>query len=673
MNNNSLNDLKYDLPANWISTRREKDKGRYTWDSLRLAGKSDEAGLMAFLERQIEDNDWPEDLTPEIWKELVAREEQNEKDNILRQQVNLQASLTRGEISHFTVPAAPFSTWQLYKQRLKDKGYSAQSIHDIEQSALDTLRNLRTDTSKEEPVQGLIIGNVQSGKTANMAALMAMAGDYGWNFFIVLSGTIEKLRKQTEKRLFNDLHNLSPRQNLNWQILEHLSKKSRLGDRLVDLGSNLASNEYRYMTVCLKNKNRLKDLINWMQASKDVAAKLKVLVIDDEADQAGINTADMSGPEEKERKTINNLIINLIRTRTAASTSRNVKEFGGHYGAMNYMCYTATPYANCLNENGPDSLYPRDYIHALGVSDSYIGPDQIFSSGDSEKPTMDIVRIIPPEQIKMLKTQEGDEFSQIPQTLKDALAWFVCCVAVGSVYNYRKPLSMLINASVRMDDHKYFSKLVEGWFARTPDQIIRECRKIYERETARFTKPDFHEACPAYEHADEEIWDYPSFEKLEPWIRRLSDGIKTIRMDEEGELNYDRQIHLCVDNSANGHVEEDGTYWRLAYPEEEKLKDIDFTPAFIVIGGNTMSRGLTLEGLVSTYFPRYVSVGDSLMQMGRWFGFRPHYELLPRIWMTEDAVEKFASLTETDRHLRMQLAEMSRLGRNPEDFELIFK
>ncbi len=121
----------------------------------------------------------------------------------------------------------------------------------------------------------------------------------------------------------------------------------------------------------------------------------------------------------------------------------------------------------------------------------------------------------------------------------------------------------------------------------------------------------------------------------------------------------------------NNGVDDDGMYMRLAYPDKENLNSPDFSTAFIVIGGNTLSRGLTLEGLVSTFFLRSVKQADTLMQMGRWFGYRRHYELLPRIWMTQDCTRKFEYLTEIDADLRSQIYEMMLAGdMSPKDYNL---
>ena len=217
---------------------------------------------------------------------------------------------------------------QLYKKKLKDKGFKDLVIEEMERTTLRILRRLSTNTVNKQSIKGLVIGNVQSGKTANMAALMAMAADWGWNLFIILSGTIENLRQQTQKRLLDDLNTPG---NLNWRALEHLSKNTSLGQRAQDLHFEDSSRE-RYFTVCLKNATRLRNLIQWIYADPNKQRQMKILVIDDEADQAGINTANI---KSKDRRTINRLIVNLVNGKNEKGEIIN-----SHFRAMNYIGYS---------------------------------------------------------------------------------------------------------------------------------------------------------------------------------------------------------------------------------------------------------------------------------------------------------------------------------------------
>ena len=187
--------------------KRKRNNGN-TWESIYLAGKNSEQELKQFLKAQIEDNDWPEEVNVDLWKQLVKAMEEAEKKKIQLQNATRMAMLhnEQNENNEVFVPEDEYSCWQLYKKHLKkDKDFSDEAIQMIEDASIAILKRLSINTVESGPVKGLVIGNVQSGKTANMAGLMAMAADWRWNFFIVLSGTIENLRKQTQNRLHKDL------------------------------------------------------------------------------------------------------------------------------------------------------------------------------------------------------------------------------------------------------------------------------------------------------------------------------------------------------------------------------------------------------------------------------------------------------------------------------------
>ena len=215
-----VTDVKYDLCRTWI--KRKRNKGN-TWESIYFAGKNSEQELKQFLKGQIEDNDWPEEVNVDLWKQLVKAMEEAEKKKIQLQNATRMAMLhnEQNENNEVFVPEDEYSCWQLYKKHLKkDKDFSDEAIQMIEDASIAILKRLSINTVESGPVKGLVIGNVQSGKTANMAGLMAMAADWRWNFFIVLSGTIENLRKQTQNRLHKDLKHDG---NLTWTQLDHLS------------------------------------------------------------------------------------------------------------------------------------------------------------------------------------------------------------------------------------------------------------------------------------------------------------------------------------------------------------------------------------------------------------------------------------------------------------------
>ena len=219
---------EYEKYREWIKTARNKN---FKWEQIELGLTVSEQDFDIFLKNQRINNWW--EITKEDWKEIVYLQKEAEEETSAIQIISKSALIANTEINNtVTLPTSKKSSWQLYKKVLEKKGFSSKSISDIENSTLKILKKLSNDTTNAEPIKGLVIGNVQSGKTANMAALMAMAADWSWNFFIILSGTIENLREQTKKRIFNDLNNSG---TIIWTPLDHLSKNSNIGSRSQDL------------------------------------------------------------------------------------------------------------------------------------------------------------------------------------------------------------------------------------------------------------------------------------------------------------------------------------------------------------------------------------------------------------------------------------------------------
>ena len=649
--------IEFDQVRNWIQKKRNNATKPSSWDDLMFACKKSEEALIAFLETRTEDDDWPE-MDVNDWQEIVKQEKTAEEETI-RFGIENGAAIIHGENQNNTVSISldSKSSWQTYKRGLLDNGFKKETVKEIERATLGILRRLSLDTTNTKTIKGLVIGNVQSGKTANMAALMAMAADCGWNMFIILSGTIDNLRKQTEDRLFSDLNKSDCR--IIWQPLDHPS--SRVPKILKANAMRFGDRNHCYFTVCLKNKARLKELMLWMQEDSNVQSQMKILVIDDEADQAGINTADV---DTDERKAINALIRNLVNGKTW-----NNQNCDGHYQAMNYIGYTATPYANVLNESGEDTLYPKDFIATLSVSNEYFGPQQIFGCEDSGYEGLDIVRIIPTNELETCNKLHKNSKEDLPESLCHSIYWFMCGVACMRLWKYKKPISMLVHTSQKTDHHANVASAIESWInSFTTNDFIAECKKVWEIETKRYTLSDFIDQYPDYGIKSENIADYPAFENLIPQLEELLGGtrISNIPISDKKKLpQYHNGIHLCVDNCKNNGTENDMIV-RLMYPEKDKMPSP--APAFIVVGGATLSRGLTIEGLISTYFLRSVKQSDTLMQMGRWFGYRKSYELIPRVWMSKNTENQFKFLAQLDQQLRDEIHYMDTFGISPSQY-----
>ena len=650
-NENDLNSPRYDSPRLWM---KKKHNRGMTWDEL--ATNPVAKPLAEFLKEREEEDEWPQ-MTAVMWEALVRNLEEWEKKTLELDIKSGQALVIDGESDNdVTLPESENSCWQLYKQKLAFKGFAEETIGEIERATLKILKRLSQDTRKIDPIKGLVIGNVQSGKTANMAALMAMAADWGWNMFIVLSGTIENLRIQTQARLQGDLNNEGC--VLSWQGLEHLSLQSPIGTRAQDLHFE-SNSKIRYFTVSLKNAARLKKLIQWLQKDKNKMAQMKILVIDDEADQAGINTANISSSIKRPIYRLITAMVNGLNERSQIISDR--------YMAMNYIGYTATPYANILNDSSLESLYPKNFIATLSVSNEYFGPQQIFGTPDGRYLGLDIIREVTEDDLSVIKgIHKGESFS-MPDSLEKSICWFICCVAAMRFRGIKKPISMLVHTSQQVQHHDNISNVIVGWVNQSDEkELLSRCKEVWESETANFSLGEFKEQYEDYGLIDA-LTDYPLFDEIEQEIREiLSVKLNPIKLNEEGELTYHRGIHLCVDNSRNSGINDENEYLRLVYPDAEHMPEV--APAFLVIGGATLSRGLTLEGLVSTFFLRSVKQADTLMQMGRWFGYRRGYELYPRMWITATTKEQFEFLSVMDQELREEIHMMEVQGLRPDHY-----
>ena len=662
----------------WIA---EKIESGNTWEQVKLFCVSEEDAPAVFDTLQNEELIIPQNMEYSDWAALVDEMKADYTP------LYIPVGISDGHLNNsFTVPTDSGSAWMRYKNYLMGKFDGRPKMTDtavqfVEKNCHWILNHLSRDTRSTGPVKGLVMGSVQSGKTANMIGLAAMAAHYDWNFIIILSGTIDNLRKQTRDRFLRDLKQSG---GVSWRVLDYTSnpdyyvdiedKRRYLSD---DLSLNIFQDGmsdhkwlHRYVMVCLKNSKRLERLITWLHSNPGKAARMRILVIDDEADQASVNTRKMSealDEEELERTAVNHLIIDLVNGRNADG-SKTMAPFQ----AMNYISFTATPYANVLNEAYESSLYPKNFISSLPESKEYFGAKVIFGScSDEIYPGLDIIRNIPDSEIKTLKSvHEGASFS-IPEEMKKSVAWFLCAAAVLRSRGHKKPISMLIHTTALQNGHLSEYEALKDWLIRerSTGSIVCLCEAVYGEEIERFTFEDLKNGYPDYGNLDKVNPIMPSFPEIKAEIESLLSGIENILMGEDKQLSYhENGIHLCVDNCRANKYAEEGTYLRIVYPSSEQLAALSKAPVFIVMGGNTLSRGLTLEGLVCTYFARNSNLADTLMQMARWFGYRNGYELLQRIWMPRSVEEKFRLLEKIDEKLKAEFEDFMERGISPAKF-----
>ena len=288
-----------------IDWERELRKEKY-WDILRKIESLRQGGIsweILYNYNSImylwsaKDNEYEE--YREIWKNLVDHIKGIEDGIIPTEQGKI---IDEDAVNNFVVPPNSRSAWQCFKEQLRAKGiYSVDEIANIERGTVRILNNLSLET--EEPRKGMIVGYVQSGKTTSIEALITMAADYGFNLFIVLSGIIENLRKQNLNRLKKDIE-FGRNGNIHWVFSPDLKNEAAY---------NLLNSDKRVVTVCLKNSKRLQDLKNWVfNNSKQGLKNTKILLIDDEADQASLNTKDVNSSERSKSNELYWLYCNTI-------------------------------------------------------------------------------------------------------------------------------------------------------------------------------------------------------------------------------------------------------------------------------------------------------------------------------------------------------------------------
>ena len=503
------------------------------------------------------------------------------------------------------------------------RGWATEEIDGIDQASNEVVSLLENpgDLQKAQfQCRGLVVGHVQSGKTANMTAVIAKALDAGYNTVIVLAGLTNKLRYQTQLRIYKDL---VCRNKAAWQLLT--SNDVDKDFRVPAHGGLLSHSDKAQLAIVKKNVSPLRELQASIEGTLPAElARLRVLVIDDECDQASVNQAR----GEMDVSAINQRIREILKSLPSVS----------------YVGYTATPFANVLIDPYPnddtdlDDLYPRDFITALPEPERYFGTRKLFGTLpqdadnlDEVDDGLDMIRIIPENEIRQLqpigRDHRHDFAPDVTPSLETALLYFLaCCAARCARGDGGEHMTMLVHTSIFRDVHSGFSSVLEGWIdvhraelrdASSP--VSRRLADLWEAECSRL--PAGTTAAPSVA-VDELLAHVP--EVLE-------------------------RLEFPVENGASDD--------RIDYTKEGRI--------YVVVGGSILSRGLTLEGLMVSYFLRTAKQYDTLLQMGRWFGYRPRYEDLPRIWMPEDLRLQFRSLASIEDEIRADIARYTSEDKTP--------
>jgi hypothetical protein len=573
--------------------------------------------------------------------------------------------VSKNELREEHSPKEESKNWQIHKQWISDGPYSLppNAIASISDSTREICTAINASGLTKK--YGLVVGYVQSGKTANYTALISRAVDMGYTFIVVLSGLLNDLREQTQIRLMRDLMGV-PNHALGDTELECIDTTEMIGfiqltsidsdfkaytaERLPDLVQKQSGKPI--IAVMKKNVLILEHLLDGLKrVGPKALASQKLLIIDDEADHATINTggegdefaddnfSDDSDDEDDHDK-------NTDPTRT----NRRIRQIINCFENSTYIGYTATPFANVLINKDIDdpiygqSLYPRDFIISLPEPKGYFGAEKFF--GGLDDPEQGTFHTIPVAEEEVDKAYQMDidpdstREANVPESLKNAMLDFILTGLVKEIRKKNDPKmnphhTMLIHIQWRNDDQsktkEAVKRLFDDWKVAAESRIRNDSTR---NELQRKLKQKWEQ-------------DYDS--SHESWSQILEE--LSIPEDENGWLS---SVEIRMINSLNS---------------EEKL-DYDNHPnglSVIAIGGNKLSRGLTLEGLTTSYFLRHTKMYDSLMQMGRWFGFRHGYEDLVRVHASAKLLSWFHWLVDVERHVRSDIARYSLRGMTPEE------
>jgi hypothetical protein len=592
-----------------------------------------------------------------------------------------------------------------YRQRYfrylkKYKNRSTEDLDKTESSTLRVLQNIGNPHGKDEyRSRGLVIGPVQGGKTEHFNGVVASAFDAGYHLVIVLSGIMEDLRKQTHKRIINDvlgrtenakkfgatlIENFGPQQG-HKKGVDHITVLTNSAN---DFNISAGNTDHDLSTsktliICKKNGGILKRVLLYLanQAGSN-NDEIPILIIDDEADNASLNN-------------------NSLRGETLASLiNKRIRAILKLFSKSAYIGYTASPFANILqhrernrevefdriNVNGTnqdfkvcDGLFPTNFIELITPPPTYIGLKHLFRTNeDSTKKIEPIFGKIITDELEIFprrvdretgcpitERNETDEMKrksraatkddmypkELPESLKDAVYCFILATAIRKTRvksmqetDFHQPHNtMLIHVSRFINWQTETKKLIANLVSRISERLHHEPRNrsngIYEILERKF---DSYFASSMTVGMREFLDD----NYLDDYMSPVTfDNIKSLLPSTVDEIE-------CV--ALNSYTKDSLEYDSLTNEQSKSPK------TYIAIGGNRLSRGFTLEGLSICYFIRDSNFADTLLQMGRWFGYRIGYLDCCKLFLTEDAIDKFNSISLTVEDLEDEIDDLSR-------------
>ena len=558
----------------------------------------------------------------------------------------------------------PYFWNRYYNYLLKNSNIDDKSIKILDAKTLPQIMNCignpKDSFEGKRLKRGLIIGDVQSGKTATYTGLICKAADAGYKVVILLAGITESLRQQTQERIDEGIIGYTYKKfgkqikkgNVGVGSDNKPIKATAFTSCVSDFTSNsdkiattLGSHKSLVLFVIKKNVSVLSKLLSWLEEHNLDPVKGYVdqpmLLIDDEADNASVNTRkDETDPTK---------------------TNRLIREICDIFKNANYVGFTATPFANVFID--PDSvdsmkradLFPEHFIYVLPTPSSYIGASKIFYKEgeyhnslryitDIEEPDYDSDEFIDeknenpdilnsgPFYYKHLKEWRGI----IPESLRKAVLCYFMANAVRDLRgDSEKPRSMLVNMSRFVKVQKYIKEYIDELYLNFESTV----RYDFSEDSSKNTE------LPLYKEL-QSLWNENYSNIIDIRFERV--------INRQTLLDAIANIEIMVVNGGKNSG-------KLDYKINKSLR-------VIAVGGLALSRGLTLEGLLVSYFYRNTSTFDVLMQMGRWFGYRHGYSDLFRIWISKLSADWYGDVASASQELKDDISKMYQQKLTPKDF-----
>jgi hypothetical protein len=571
--------------------------------------------------------------------------------------------------------------WSRYRDYQEAK-LSDTVVEGLDDSTDEVLKLLEDPQRADDwDRRGLVVGHVQSGKTSNYSGLICKAADAGYKIIIVLAGMHNNLRAQTQIRLeegFLGYETTADRiagdaigvayfgEDLKTNSATTRAENGDFNKAIAKHFHGISPEERPWLFVVKKQKTVLTALLNWIKSrvadttaddGRKLVTKLPLLVIDDEADNASVDTGeqlvDENGElkEEYQPKTINSLIRQILHA----------------FSRKAYVGYTATPFANIFihhkgatAKEGPD-LFPKAFIINLAAPSNYVGPAKMFGRSTKEGRVGElplsrhIVDHYDPETETGWMPPKHDKFhvpefkavQAVPPSLRKAIQSFVIVCAVRELRGQGSEHSSMLVHVTRF-------VAVQGHVRDQVQEVVRRMRQNIKRGTD----------AAALLAEMRELWD-KDFLPTRDDVTELSEKADAPPAMPDWD-DVVQAIPTVLDDievrSINGMASDVLDY---ATPGAA-LK-------VIAVGGDKLARGLTLEGLCVSYFVRTTKMYDTLMQMGRWFGYRPGYLDLCRLYTSPDLVEWFGHIADASEELREEFDFMAAAKLTPEQYGLKVK